>query len=103
MKEYVESGWLWLPLTQHITHETTVSLEFFNINFLNSVVDVLVHRDQVGPLATMKAGMFECRYLFLIGLTLSIIFEMSIWFIEKWNNTEFSKNSCGFLTILWFV
>ena len=102
MKEYIADDWLWLPLTQHISHESKVSLDFFSANILNSGIDVLVHRDQVGPLATMKAGLFECRYLFLIGLTLSIIFGMLIWFIERWNNREFSVSSCGILNGFWF-
>ena len=67
-----------------------------------SGIDVLAHRDQVGPLATMKAGLFKCRYLFLIGLTLSIIFGVLIWLIERWNNSEFSENSCGIFKGIWF-
>ena len=102
MKQYERGDWLWLPLTQHVSKETKDSLELLSVNMFTSGIDVLAHRDQVGPLATMKAGLFECRYLFLIGLTLSIIFGVLIWLIERWNNSEFSENSCGIFKGIWF-
>ena len=102
MMKYLYGNWLWLPLTQHISDRTLKSLKFLKLTILNSGIDILVHRDQVGTLATIKVGIFECRYLFVIGLMLSIVFGTLIWFIERWNNTDFSDNSCGIFTGFWF-
>ena len=102
MKQYSKGDWLWLSLTQHVSKETKDSLESLSVNILTSGIDVLVHRDHVGPLATIKVGMFECRYLFLIGLTLSIIFGILIWLIERKKNSEFSMTSGGIFKGIWF-
>ena len=101
--QYMYGDLLWLPLTQDISIETSnTELTFISSDILTTGVDVIVHRDHVGPLAKIRIGIFECRYLFLIGLTLSIIFGALIWFFERWNNLEFSKTSHGILTGLWF-
>ena len=60
MKQYLNGDWLWLPLTLHISQDTKESLEFFSLDILNSFIEVLVHRDRVGPFATIKVAIFEC-------------------------------------------
>ena len=104
MSEFTYGNWIWLPLTQYISPETMHNLDFVPLpKILTTGTDVLVHRDHVGPIEKIRIGIFECRFLFLIGLMLSILFGTLIWFIEKWNNSEFSKHSHGILTGLWFA
>ena len=102
MDKYMHGNWIWLPLTQDVSGDQISSLKFIQRKILTTGTDVLVHRHQVGPFAKIKIGIFECRYLFLISLMLSAIFGTSIWFIERCNNSAFSKNSNGILTGLWF-
>ena len=93
--------WLLLPLNLHIPEDIIDEFGFKSVPILLSGIDILVHRDQIGVFAKIKVGIFECRYLFLIGLMLSIIFGVLIWFIERWKNTDFSKNTRGVFTGLW--
>ena len=93
--------WLFLPLNLHIPQDIIAEFGFESVPILQSGIDILVHRDQIGVFAKIKVGIFECRYLFLIGLMLSIIFGVLIWFIERWKNTDFSKNTRGVFTGLW--
>ena len=95
--------WLWLPLTRHISQEILKSSGLERSPIFYSGIDVLVHRDQLGIFAKIKVGMFECRYLFLIGLLTSIIFGVSIWFIERWNNADFERHCNGIFTGLWLA
>ena len=64
-------------------------------------IDVMVQRSKFGILAKIRNGVIECRYMFLMGFLLSIIFAVFIWFIERWKNTDFPKHSGGVLTGLW--
>ena len=101
--QYKHGNWIWLPLTQDISKETMNTLKLLPLEIMTTVIDVLVHRDHVGPFAKIRIGIFECRYLFLVGLMLSIIFGMLIWFIESWNSSEFTTNNHGILSGIWFA
>ena len=92
---------LWLPLTQRVSEETMSKLNLKAYRILPSGIDIIVHRDKIGVFAKIKVGIFECRHLFLIGLMLSIIFGVLIWFVERWRNVDFPKNSHGVFTGLW--
>ena len=105
LMEQYQTEWLWLSLTQNVSkvfEELKTNQKVVTTGILTTSVDVIVHRDLVGPLAKIRIGIFECRYLFLIAIALSIIFGTLIWFIERWTNSEFSKNFHGILTGLWF-
>ena len=82
-------GIIWLSLTQHTQPEIMTKYKFDSNKIIRSSINILVHRAQIGIFAKIKVGIFECRYLVLIGFILSIIFGMLIWAIERWQNIAF--------------
>ena len=92
---------IWLPLNHRVSEVVirTLDLNISHVLFLG--VDVLVHRDQGGIYAKVKVGIYTCRYLFLVGLMLLMIYGVTIWFIERWKNTAFSSHFSGIFNGMW--
>ena len=47
--KYKYGDWLWLPLTQNISKEKLASVGFFSSDIFTTGIDVVVHRDILGP------------------------------------------------------
>ena len=103
MKRYFNDSWLWLPLTRHIKETNIRKLNFESIPFAEANMDVVVHKNRIKIFVKIKAGLFECRYLFVIGFILALIFGVVIWFIERWKNEDIPKCPGGIFTGVWLA
>ena len=94
--------WIWFPLILRTDEEIISKLKLKSSTFFTSSIDLIVHRDELGVVRKIKTGLFQCRYLFLICLALSIIFAVLIWLIEQWKNRDF-PSSCSGIFIGWWL
>ena len=84
MKRFDAKDTIWLTLTKHVPKSIIDEVGLKSSTAFYSGIDVVVHRDQIGIYAKVKVGIYACRYLFLVGLMLLIIYGRAILFIERW-------------------
>ena len=101
MKRFDAQDTIWLTLTKHVPESIIDEVNLKSSTAFYSGIDVVVHRDQIGIYAKVKVGIYACRYLFLVGLMLLIIYGVTIWFIERWKSEIFSSYLIGIFNGMW--
>ena len=71
---------MWLSLTSYFSRDFLVNQHMQSATFIESPgIEVLMHREQVSVRSKIFIGIYQCRYLFVIGSILVVIFGVLVW------------------------